>query len=87
MNQRGSGPWVLVWHDKTNAVGNVLKVLFVGDEDINDSKTYLERCVQTYSMALSNIILIRTHIKVSDILKGSHLMICMVVDNFKELSR
>ena len=52
-------------------IGNVVKVFFTGGEDITDSKTYLETCVQAYSTALSNIILVRTHIKVSDILKGN----------------
>jgi len=83
VNRRGLEVWVQVLYDMTNAVGNILKVIFTGDEEITDSKTYLNSCVQAYSTALTSIMLVRTHIKVSDILKGT--CIRLWVDKSKEL--
>ena len=61
-------------HDSTSLgiPGKVIKVFFTGDEKITDSKVYLEKCVDSYSRALSNIVGVRMLIKVWEMVKGVH---------------
>jgi hypothetical protein len=46
-----------------------LKVFFAG-EKVTDSKTYLEKCIDKYNKALSNVGTIHLIAKVSEIEKG-----------------
>ena len=52
-------------------IGKVVKVFFIGDEKITDSKVYLEKCVDNYSRALANVVGVRSIIKVLEIVKGT----------------
>lgn len=50
----------------------VLKVFFAG-EKITDSKTYLEKSVDNYSRALSNIVGVQLLTKVWKVVKGKFM--------------
>jgi hypothetical protein len=52
-------------------LGRVVKTLLLGDLEITDSKAYLDTCVENYRRALSDIVVIRTIIKVEEIVKGT----------------
>jgi hypothetical protein len=51
-------------------LGKVVKTLFLGDEQIIDSKAYLDNCIENYSRALNDIVGIRMIIKVWEMVKG-----------------
>jgi hypothetical protein len=53
-----------------NRTGKVVKTFFAGDEKVTDSKVYLEKCVDSYGRALTNIVGVRSIIKVLEIVKG-----------------
>jgi hypothetical protein len=53
--------------------GKIIKTFFLGDDKITDSKAYLEKSVDNYTRALSNIVGVRMIIKVWEIVKGNKL--------------
>jgi hypothetical protein len=54
-------------------LGKIVKTLFLGDVKVNDSKVYLDSCVENYSRAIHDIVGVRMIIKVWEIVKGMSL--------------
>jgi hypothetical protein len=54
--------------------GKVIKTFFLGDVEITDSKTYLDKCVENYRSALNTIVGVRMIIKVWEAVKGISLI-------------
>ena len=67
-------PWasqVPILKSLSNGIGKVIKAFVQGQDHITGAKAYLERCVDNYSKALSNIVGIRMLIKVWEIVRGT----------------
>lgn len=67
-------PWasqVPIPRSSSNCIGKVIKAFVQGQDNITGARVYLERCVDDYSKALSNIVGIRMLIKVWEIVRGA----------------
>jgi len=67
-----------------DTLGRIVKVFFSGDEKITDSM-YFEKCVESYSRALSNAG-VRSIFKVLEIVKGTHCTLITPSPHFIELA-